>query len=401
MSDTESTPFEYIDQPEAFTEVLDELSAAEVFAVDTEFHRERTYYPRVALVQIKWGDRLVLVDPLAVDLEPFGKVLDGPGLVVMHAAGQDLEVMLRECHTVPRRMFDTQIAAGFLGMRSPSLAALHERILGKRLGKGDRLTDWLRRPLEPSQLAYAASDVEHLLEIHAALVADLDARGRTEWAEAETDLLRRKMVVARDPLDAWLRIKETRHLKGAARGVARAVGAWRELVASERDLPPRFILSDLAVVSVAQKAPTSIEALAKLRGIEERQARGQQGAEILAAVASGLAEGPPKRERPMNRGDQVSLRPAASLLSAWIAQYANDLELDPALLGTRSDIEALLRGEPSRLSEGWRNELAGEPIRRLVAGDASLAFAGGGKLLLESRSGEPIVTVPPADHREG
>lgn len=355
----------------------------------------------VALVQIKWGDRLVLVDPLAVDLEPFGKVLDGPGLVVMHAAGQDLEVMLRECHTVPRRMFDTQIAAGFLGMRSPSLAALHERILGKRLGKGDRLTDWLRRPLEPSQLAYAASDVEHLLEIHAALVADLDARGRTEWAEAETDLLRRKMVVARDPLDAWLRIKETRHLKGAARGVARAVGAWRELVASERDLPPRFILSDLAVVSVAQKAPTSIEALAKLRGIEERQARGQQGAEILAAVASGLAEGPPKRERPMNRGDQVSLRPAASLLSAWIAQYANDLELDPALLGTRSDIEALLRGEPSRLSEGWRNELAGEPIRRLVAGDASLAFAGGGKLLLESRSGEPIVTVPPADHREG
>ena len=138
------------------------------------------------MVQIKWGDRLVLVDPLAVDLEPLGEVLDGPGLVVMHAAGQDLEVMLRECGTVPRRMFDTQIAAGFLGMRSPSLAALHERILGMRLGKGDRLTDWLRRPLEPNQLAYAASDVEHLLEIYDALVADLEARSRTEWAEAET-----------------------------------------------------------------------------------------------------------------------------------------------------------------------------------------------------------------------
>jgi ribonuclease D len=393
MPETVSAPFEYIDQPEAFAAVLDHLSRAQVYAVDTEFHRERTYYPRVALVQIKWGDRLVLVDPLAVDLEPLGEVLDGPGLVVMHAAGQDLEVMLRECGTVPRRMFDTQIAAGFLGMRSPSLAALHERILGMRLGKGDRLTDWLRRPLEPNQLAYAASDVEHLLEIYDALVADLEARSRTEWAEAETEKLRRKMVVARDPDDAWLRIKETRHLKGPARGVARAVGAWRETVASERDLPPRFILSDLAVVSVAQKAPASIEALAKLRGVEERQARGPQGEEILAAVVRGLAEGPPKRERAMSRGDQVSLRPAASLLSAWIAQYANELELDPALLGTRSDVEALLRGEPSRLSEGWRNDLAGEPIRRLVAGDASLAFAGGGKLLLESRSGEPIVTV--------
>lgn len=388
---------DYVDDDDAFAEVVEDLVGTPVYALDTEFHRERTYFPRIALLQLRWNDRLVLVDPIVVDLAPLAKVLDGDGVAVIHAAGQDLEVLHRACGTIPAQLFDTQIAAGFVGMRSPSLAALHERLLGERLAKGDRLTDWLRRPLEPSQLRYAAADVDLLLDIHDHLVTALDERGRTEWAAAECELLRSRAITARDPADAWLRIKESRHLKGTGRSVARSVAEWRERVATVKDIPPRFVLSDLAVVAIAQQAPTSTDELLRIRGVEERQARSSHGAEILEAVAAGTNAEVPSRPRVQRSGDQASLRPAASLLSAWVAQHAHDLDLDPALLGTRSDIEALLRGEPSRLTEGWRAELAGEPIRRLISGDASLAFAGAGRLLLEERSGTAIVTDhPPA-----
>ena len=159
--------------------IVPEMLDQPTYAVDTEFHRERTYYPRVALVQINWGTGMALIDPLAVSLEPLAAVLDGPGLAVMHASSQDLEVMTRACGTLPGRLFDTQIAAGFTGLRSPSLAALHDKLLGIRLPKGDRLTDWLRRPLTETQLEYAASDVSHLLEIHRLL--DETVRRERGW----------------------------------------------------------------------------------------------------------------------------------------------------------------------------------------------------------------------------
>ncbi len=357
------------------------------YAVDTEFHRERTYYPRVALVQINWGADMALIDPLAVSLEPLAEVLDGPGLAVMHASSQDLEVMTRSCGTLPGRLFDTQIAAGFTGLRSPSLAALHDKLLGIRLPKGDRLTDWLRRPLGEAQLDYAASDVQHLLEIHRLLESDLAARGRLQWAEDECAEALARGHNQRDPETAWLRIKETRHLGKRSRGVAQAVAEWRETRAQEVDQPPRFILPDLGVVGVAQRPPTSIDELRKVRGIDERHVRGAMGEELLEIVADGLRRDVELPRRPSNRALMEQLRPAVTLVSAWLTQHAQDIEIDPALLGTRADIEAVLRGDgDARLAEGWRAEHVGEPIKRLVEGRATLAFDDG-RLVLEDRPG--------------
>src|SRR4051812_12243834 len=141
------------------------LPATAGYALDTEFHRERTYWPRLALIQLAWDDQLVLIDPLAVDVTPLAKVLRSPAMFVAHAADQDLEVLELACGAVPERIFDTQVAAGFLGLVSPSLASLAEKLLGLRLLKGDRLTDWSRRPLTADQQDYAAADVAHLLEI--------------------------------------------------------------------------------------------------------------------------------------------------------------------------------------------------------------------------------------------
>jgi len=385
-------------------EVVASLLDAPEYAVDTEFHRERTYFPTVALVQIKWGDEIALVDPLAVDLAPLAPVLAGPGLAVMHAASQDLEVLQRACGVVPSRLFDTQLAAGFLGFATPSLASLAERILGIELPKASRLTDWLRRPLGDDQQRYAAADVAHLLELTSRLRGELAAVGRLTWAEEECEELRSRGWGPPDPEDAWLRLKEGRALKGKARGVAREVAAWRERRAAETDQPVRHVLSDLAIVGIATNPPRTTEQLRRVRGIDDRFVRGQLGDQLLAAVERGRAR--PDDPRPPRREEvDRDQRPAVALVSAWLSQLGRDLRIDPMLLATRADLGAFLTGDPNaRLAMGWRRDLLGDPVRRLLAGEFALAFDGNGGLELERRSGEPVtvdLAVPTAPWTPG
>lgn len=361
------------------------LREQERYAVDTEFHRERTYFPHVALVQIADSHGVALVDALAVDLHPLAEVLEGPGLAVMHAARQDMEVLDRACGTVPSRLVDTQIAAGFLGYTSPSLATLLDRELKVRLPKADRLTDWLRRPLGEAQLRYAAADVAHLLELHELLWERIVARGREEWVMEACEELRTEYRGPRDPDEAWRRIKEVRHLRGSALAIAQSVAAWRERRAAETDQTPRFVLSDLGVVGVASTAPRTVEELRSLRGVDGRNLRGC--AEELLEVVRRSQQSTPVRPQSSQVAEMpAELRPAVPLVSAWVSQRARDLELETSLLATRADLEDLLRGVPdARLTKGWRAELVGEPIRRLVEGEAALAFDREVGLVLEDR----------------
>jgi len=382
--------YRIIDRQEDLEPVVAALLEQPRYALDTEFHRERTYWPKVALVQIAWPGDLVLIDPLAVDLAPLRPVMESDALAVLHAASQDLEVLELECGAVPKRLFDTQIAAGFLGMSTPSLASLHERELGVQLPKSNRLTDWLERPLGKAQLDYAASDVDRLLEIHDILSGRLEELGRVEWAAAECEIMRARWRGPRDPDEAWRKIKEARHLKGKALTVVRSVAGWRERRAAEVDQPVRFVLSDMAVVGVSQAAPADLDALARVRGVDKGIAKGSLGPSILEAVADGVASDWRPPRPPRRTGDAQDLRPAVALVAAWVNQLARDRSLDPSLLATRADVEALVRGdEDARLSEGWRAELAGGPIRRLVSGDAALAFEDGA-VVLEERSGRPV-----------
>ena len=379
--------FDLVDNDADLGSVIDQLRDQRVYAVDTEFHRERTYYPKVALVQLAYADRLVIIDPLAVDIAPLAEVFDGEGLAVLHAAAQDLEVFDRSCGVIPTAIFDTQVAAGFLGLSSPSLASLHERELGKRLPKGDRLTDWLRRPLTEPQLDYAISDVADLLDIKDRLQAQLEELERLDWALAECELLRQRVRVPPDPADAWARIKECRHLRGPALGVAQELAAWREVRAAETDQPARFVLPDLALVGIAQRKPTTVDGLKKVRGLDGRHLRSGVGEEILAVVQRGLLVTPRRLPAPRRRELDAKLRPAVPLVAAWVNQLARDAKIDPALVGTRADIEALLRGDESaRLTEGWRAELVGQPIEQLLTGQASLAFEPDRGLVIEPRA---------------
>ncbi|MFZ9109762.1 MAG: ribonuclease D [Ilumatobacteraceae bacterium] len=362
-------------------DVVNDAKNAQAYALDTEFHRERTYFPRLALVQLQWGRTNVLIDPLAVDPRGLADLLRGPGLAILHASQQDLEVLRYAVGDVPSRLFDTQLAAGFVGYSTPSLAALVQSQLKVTLSKGDRMTDWLRRPLTSSQCSYARSDVAHLEQLFERIRARLEELGRTTWVEEACEELRQRPWGESNPDDAWLRIKDARALKGTARGVAQALAAWRERRAMATNVPLRRVMSDMALLGIAQAAPQSTEELAHARGVDERYLGGSVAREILAAVRDGrerVVEVDTQSHEPLEK----RLRPAVTLVTAWIGELARSAEIDPMLVATNRDIVALLAGGDSRLSHGWRRDLVGRDIQRLLKGESGLSFDGDGRLRL-------------------
>jgi ribonuclease D len=377
----------FVDTAPALAELVRELTDEPRYGLDTEFHGERTYWPKLALVQLSWRDGIALVDPLAVDPAPLGTLFAGPGTMVAHAAGQDLSILQRATGTSPSQLFDTQIAAGFVGYGVPSLLFLVEQLLSVRLVKGDQLADWTRRPLHEPQREYAASDVAHLFDLQDALVLKLEAKGRLAWALDECEAMRTRDRSRPEPETAWWKLKGARGLRGKARGVAQEVAAWRERTAQEQDRPVRFVLPDLAVLGIAHRPPTTSDEVRAVRGLDERHLRGTARADVLAAVDRGLALDKEQLHLPTDDGGERIPQPTVALVTAWVNQLAGDLGLDPALLATRSDLQALLRGEAgSRLMHGWRNEIIAEPVRRLVSGEAAIALTRNGeRLSLEDR----------------
>ncbi len=374
--------YRWVGDQAAFEIVIDTLCGEPRYALDTEFHRERTYFPQLALLQLAWPGEIVLIDPLAVDVAALKRLFSSPALAVVHAAQQDLDVLTQTCGAVPERLFDTQLAAGFVGYSTPSLLSLLHAELGVVASKGDRLTDWLRRPLTADQQDYAASDVAHLFDLQDRIEAKLESMGRLSWALDACEELRVRPTGSIDPDQAWLRLKDVRVLKARSRGVAQAVAAWRERRAAASNIPVRQVLPDLAILGISQKHPTTLGELALARGVDERHSRGTIGSEIIAAVADGLRR---DVQVPALDGEELdrSMRPAVTLVSAWVSEVARTQRVDTALLATRADITALLRGDAdARLAHGWRAEFVGDGIRRLVEGSAGLTFDGKGGLRL-------------------
>ena len=374
--------YRWIAHDRELVQFVEQASTEPRYALDTEFHRERTYFPKLALVQIAAAGEIVLIDPLDCDLSPLKTLFASDSLAVVHAAQQDLDVLTHAVGAIPRRLYDTQLAAGFLGYSTPSLVSLLQGELRVTAAKGDRLTDWLRRPLSEDQCTYAASDVAYLLQLHDTLTAKLEAEGRVQWVADACEELRTRPVGGIDPDLAFTKLKDVRILKPRARGVARAVAGWRERRAMSLDSPVRQVLPDLAILGIAQKQPRTVQELGQARGVDDRHTRGSIAKELLAAVELGIADEAPPAATETDDLDR-GLRPAVTLVSAWVSEVARQQRIDAGLLATRHDLVALLRGdEDARLASGWRGELLGEGIRRLVAGEAALTFDGHGGLNL-------------------
>ena len=365
-----------------FASLVDDLRGAEAYALDAEFHGESSYYPRLAVLQLAFPGRVAVVDATTVDVRPLAAVLHGPGLMVAHAGEQDLIVLHRSAGAIPARMLDTQVAAGFLGFGSPSLAKLVGELLGVRLEKGARMSDWFKRPLTDEQITYAAADVIHLLDLRAVIEERLEAVGRLAWAYEESE--RRRRIREPDIATAWWKLKGWRQLRGASRGVAQELAAWRETVAMATDKPARRVLSDEAILSLAERPPKSVRDMPRSRLFDAQRFSAKVLDELVEAVARGRDLSPKQIRLPPDDDLPGHLQPLATLISAWVAQQSRDLSIDAALLATRNDIEALLRRAPdSRLEVGWRAELIGSTVGRLVAGGAAVAFDG--RLVLVDR----------------
>ncbi len=369
------TDFDWIADQADFDELVDELANTSAYALDTEFHRERTYLPRLAVVQLATLNRIALVDALAVDMRTLSRTLRSEAVCVMHAGSQDLEILELVCGTVPKRMFDTQIAALFCGYRTSSLGRLVEGFLGVQLDKSAQLTDWTRRPLPEADLRYAASDVDHLLELRDTLVRRLDHQGRLAWAEDEIERLRSKDRSPADPETLWWKLRGKTKLNGRARGVAQELAAWRDRVAKKQNRPPRTVLSDMALLALAQRPARSAEQLKSVRNLDLR--RFKHTDELLSAIHRGtqLSKNavrlPPKKPENLPNVDGV-----IALCLAWLAQRASEEDLDMSVLGTRDDVTSLVLRQPSRLSTGWREELVGHELRSIIDGVAALRANG-------------------------
>ena len=376
--------FDWVDSEKTLDDVIDRVLTSSRYAIDTEFHREKTYYPKLALVQIRWGTETALIDPLAVDPRRLGRLFASEILAVFHAAQQDLEVLRHASLEAPRNIFDCQVAAGFVGYSTPSLATLVQAVKKISLSKGDRLTDWLRRPLTEQQCAYAADDVAHLFDLHDDLTRQLNELGRVDWVSAACAELASRPTGPQDPSDAWLKLKEVRALKGPARGVAQALAKWREERAMRSDLPPRRVMSDMALLGISQRIPKSVEELANTRGVDDRHLSADYCREIMTAVRDGAKI---SVTLPSIDNDDVDkfARPALTLITAWVGELARKHKIDATLLATRSDITAFLRQSPNaRLRQGWRATLVGDDLVRILNGEVGLSVDRDGHLKLIS-----------------
>jgi ribonuclease D len=368
------------------------------FGIDTEFMSEGRYRALLCLVQVVVDDesapdgiRIILIDPLnEVDVAPIRDLLADPEIeVILHAGRQDVAILRRAWGTDIHNLFDTQIAAGFAGASAQSgYANLLTQILGRRVGKSASYTRWDARPLSGEQLSYAAEDVEHLLELSDELQRRLRETGRLDWAREECRRLE-SATDARDPYAVWERLPRIGQLDPRSRAVARELAAWREQTASDEDRPVGSVLADPALVELAKRQPSNLQALEQIRGLHPSSIR-RRGPAILAAIARGREAAPIPRERGRERFDPAD-SPLISLAEALLRTRAAEAGLAYELIASRAELEqiigAMRRGDPEpdvRTLEGWRSELVGADLRALLTGRAALQAGAGGRLQLTS-----------------
>ena len=357
------------------------LADEQFITVDTEFIRERTYYPQLCLLQIASSKEAVAIDPLAeaMDLSPLYPVLVRPELVkVFHAAGQDVEIFYKLTGAVPTPLYDTQIAGMVCGFgESSSYETLVRELVGAKLDKASRFTDWARRPLSDRQLVYALDDVIHLRKIYELMQAKIAANSRAEWIGEE---MREQFEESRfriDTANCWKRLK-VKSRDAFYLNMLRAAAAWREEMAMQRNVPRQRILRDEVVLQLAAISPQSPEEMAEVRGLGNQLSRDWQALLIERLHAARIA---PKETFPTPPPRHHGLNPAQDtcmdLLRMLLKQKCDEAGVVPRLVAEREELEALVKGEvplaDSHVMHGWRYQVFGQYAENLLRGKLTAA----------------------------
>ena len=379
------------------TQALAERAAAHRrVAIDTEFVSERRYQALLCLAQVAVPDpqasdgvRTEVIDPLGDDTPdagPLARVLADPAVeVVVHAGRQDIAILRRTWRTEISNVFDTQVAAGFLGYgNQESYESLVRRVLGVRLKGSEGFTKWDRRPLTALQLEYAADDARLLLALGGALEEQLSERGRLAWAREESRALEQS-TDERTPQRIYERLPRLGRLGEPGRAVARELVEWRERVAQSMDRPAGYVLPDQALIELARRAPGDRAALEHIRGLPP-QTLHRRGAELVDAIARGRKRPPPPAP-PLPPGRDSADAPVVALAQALVRHRSMEAGVAVELIATQSELASLVHAlrqgaEPDgvRVSHGWRRELVGAELAELIAGRRALSVDASGRL---------------------
>lgn len=396
-----STSPDLVSTPEGLAHLCAQLRASLWLALDTEFLRERTYYPQLCLLQVAGESRAACVDVLALPtIEPLLELLQRTAVTkVVHAGRQDLEILHHVYGALPGPVFDTQLAAALvLGVDQIGYAALVDQLLGVRLDKAHTRADWSRRPLSDAELTYALEDVQYLGALYLGLEQQLRAAGRLHWLDSAFAELLKPETYTIDAWQAWRRVKESQRMRGIELVVLRHIAAWREGEAIACNLPRKWVLSDEMAVELARRRPQKPEDLSKVRGLEARLIS-RYGAVLLELVAQACAT--PKAQwlaSEQRRALTVNEEALVDMLAATVKLQAIEAGVTPALLANRAQLEEMVRrGDAGVQLEGWRDSVAGEALRRVFAGKAQLALRAGRAVLLDVHSGQDSVGEPSAE----
>jgi ribonuclease D len=367
--------------------------------VDTEFMRETTYYPKLCLLQVASVEEALLIDPLeqGLDLAPFFSLLRNERVVkVFHAARQDIEIFWHMASTIPKPLFDTQIAAMVCGYGDQvSYEQLANDLGNARIDKTQRFTDWSRRPLSDAQLNYAKADVTHLRAVYEALAEKLAASGRKTWLAEDMAVLETPATYETKPEDAWQRLagrlKKQRDL-----GVLIEVAAWRERDAQKRDVPRQRVLRDDTLMEVVQARPQNIEALGRLRAVSQGLERSRVGQALIAAVARGLAIDPKSLPHLARRGRLSRQDSTVEFLKLLLKIVSQKAEVASKIIATVDDLEALAAGLPESQAvlTGWRDDIFGKLARAAIAGRVALALERGEPRIIMLDADEAVASRP-------
>ena len=372
---------------DGLAEISDKLRAYKTFALDTEFVGERTYLPTLSLVQIATVDWIVLIDPISIsNLDPFWELVADPDIEkVLHAAREDLRLACVNSGLAPRSIFDTQVAAGFVGLpQYPiSYAKLVEALTGVRLSKSETRSEWDKRPLTPEQIRYAKDDVRYLLEIRDKLANVISKLDRTDWFVEEMGRFSDPTYYVTDPEDVYLKIRGPRAGMGARQtAILRAVAAWREREAAELNVPARTILRDETLTEIALRPPSHLSEFKRLRNFPAGD-EVSIGPPILAEIQAAKRLSEPDLPAPLaslGETETPTQKAFSDLAFALATIHAQSNRLSPELLLSRAAASDLTLGRNnSLLMNGWRKDLIGNTLQQLLDGklDVRIKVQGG------------------------
>lgn len=373
---------QYISNQEEFEAFIDRARSSSVLAIDTEFLREKTYYAKLCLLQLATDDEVVIVDPFSVkSIKSLAVLLEEASIVkLLHAGGQDLEILFREVGVLPKPIFDTQVAAALLGHTLQiGYAALVHSVCGVTLKKTDSFTDWSQRPLSDSQITYAADDVIYLPEMYANMRSRLEEKGRLSWLDNDFAELTDPRNYQEDPRLRYKRLKRVASLSRRQLSAARELAAWREDEARRRNIPRKWVLTDEQIVEACKRDARTIDELFMVRGMRDRLST-RDARKVVSLICAGMdlpAEQWPEYDRSSKNEPNVDAE--LDLMTALVRLRAKENDIAMQTLASHNDLCNLARGHHDNVDvlRGWRRAIVGEELLDLLAGKIRLSLMDG------------------------